>query len=68
MLKKFPEVIRMPVDRMRANVDFIQKTYPVLKGSVLLASLTEQPAALGYDVDCGGDCLSECDRCWVRFE
>lgn len=70
VLKKFPEVIRMDIERMRQNRDYLKETYPALNSNpkALLNSLTEQPAALGYDVDCGGDCMSECSRCWVRFE
>ena len=22
---------------------------------------------LGYNVDCEGNCMGECNRCWVRF-
>lgn len=69
MLKKFPEIVRLPVERMRENVALIQTSYPVMKKeAVLRATVVEQPQALGFDVDCGGDCKAECARCWVRFE
>lgn len=22
---------------------------------------------LGYDVDCEGSCIGDCNRCWARF-
>lgn len=68
MVAEFPELVRLPVRRLRENVELISKSYPILKGKALVASLASQPRALGYDVDCGGDCVSECSRCWVRFE
>lgn len=69
MLKRFPEIVRLPVERMRANVELMRTTYPVMrKETVLRVTVVEQPNALGFDVDCGGDCKSECAHCWVRFE
>lgn len=67
VVKKFPEVLRLTLERMNANVDQIQSTYPNIKGKMLINSVTESPAILGYDFDCEGDCKSECARCWVQF-
>lgn len=68
ILKKFPEVVRLPVERMAGNKDFIIESYPVFKnGTMLLNVVKETPAVLGYDFDCAGDCKSECARCWVQF-
>jgi mTERF len=67
MLKKFPELLRLDVqDRMRANVEFMQTTWNIT-GSRLVEAVKSQPQVLGFDVDCGGDCQSECARCWARF-
>ncbi len=69
-VKKFPEVVRLPIERMEENLQYIRDNFPVLadRPEALKASLSEQPHALGNDVDCGGDCAGECKRCWVRFE
>lgn len=69
MVAKFPELIRLPLDRIQQNINHIRTTYPVLsREAALRDSLASQPAAFGFDVDCSGDCMSECSRCWVRFE
>lgn len=67
VLRNFPEVLALSVSRMKENVDFIQRTYPVLKGDKLTKAILENPAVLGFDFDCEGDCKSECARCWVQF-
>lgn len=67
VVKKFPEVLRLTMERMRENVGFVQKNYPHIKGAVLANSVKETPAVLGFDFDCEGDCKSECARCWVQF-
>lgn len=67
LIPKFPEVLALSVNRMRENVNYIQRTYPNLKGKLLKNAINANPAALGYDFDCEGDCKSECARCWVQF-
>lgn len=67
VIKKFPEVIRLTIDKMTDNVATIQKNYPNLKGALLINSVKATPAVLGFDFDCEGDCKSECARCWVQF-
>lgn len=67
VIKKFPEVLRLTLDRMNENIETIQKTYPNIKGAMLTNSVKADPAVLGFDFDCEGDCKSECARCWVQF-
>lgn len=67
ILKKLPEVLRLPLSRMTANIDLIQSNYPSLKDALLQNSVKANPSVLGYDFDCEGDCQSECARCWVQF-
>ena len=69
VLKKFPEALNLDVgERMAANMAYLQKEYPAFKKGVMLKNaVLEQPAILGFSVDCGGDCMSECNRCWARF-
>ena len=57
-IKQFPEVIRLPIERMEQNLEYIRTNFPVLaaRPDALKLSLIEQPHALGNDVDCGGDC------------
>lgn len=67
LIKEFPEVLALGVDRMKTNVNYISKTYPSLKGNRLTRAVIDNPAVLGYDFDCEGDCQSECVRCWAQF-
>lgn len=67
LLVKFPELLGVGVTRMRDNVSTIERTYPSLKGAGLTRAVISNPAVLGYDFDCEGDCKSECARCWVQF-
>lgn len=67
VVKKFPEVLRLKVGRMRENIEFIRKNYAHIQGALLVNAVKETPAVLGFDFDCEGDCQSECERCWVQF-
>lgn len=67
LIKDFPEVLALGVNRMETNVNYISKTYPSLKGKLLTRAVIDNPAVLGYDFDCEGDCQSECVRCWAQF-
>lgn len=67
VLKSFPEVLAVSTKRMADNVRHIQLTYPALKDARLVNAVLDNPAVLGYDFDCEGDCKSECARCWVQF-
>lgn len=67
VVKAFPEVLACDVNsRLAANVKCLENQYK-LSGPVLTQAVLRQPQVLGYTVDCGGDCVGECNRCWVRF-
>lgn len=67
VVKKFPEVLRVGIERMNENLEYVQRSYPHIKGTLLKNSVKDTPAVLGFDFDCEGDCKSECARCWVQF-
>jgi len=67
VLTKFPEVLALDVaSQLQKNVDTLQSQWFV-RGLALKKLLRTQPQVLGYNVDCGGDCQGDCNRCWVRF-
>lgn len=67
LVKAFPELLAAGVEgRLRPNVEVLQKQWR-LQGDTLTKAVLRQPAVLGYSVDCGGDCVGECNRCWARF-
>ena len=53
-------------ERLQANIAKLEKEWKI-KGPAVAGVLKRQPRVLGYSVDCLGDCIGECDRCWVRF-
>jgi hypothetical protein len=69
VLKVFPECLNLDVEkRMRANLTYLAASWPAFKDSKRLkAAVLDKPSILGFSVDCGGDCVSECNRCWARF-
>ncbi|KAK9271127.1 hypothetical protein L1049_026716 [Liquidambar formosana] len=67
LLKKFPEVLGCSLeDELRINVQVLEKDWGI-KGKSLRNLLLRNPKVLGYNVDCKGDCMAQCTRCWVRF-
>ncbi|KAG2495410.1 hypothetical protein HYH03_006358 [Edaphochlamys debaryana] len=67
VVKAFPELLACDTEsRLRANTAQLQKQWR-LEGAALSKAVLRQPQVLGYSVDCGGDCIGECNRCWVRF-
>ncbi|XP_010256365.1 PREDICTED: uncharacterized protein LOC104596778 [Nelumbo nucifera] len=67
LLKKFPEVLGCSVeDELRTNVRVLEEEWGI-KGKSLRNLLLRNPRVLGYNVDCKGDCMAKCTRCWVRF-
>ncbi|GFP81307.1 hypothetical protein PHJA_000274000 [Phtheirospermum japonicum] len=67
ILKKFPEVLGCSLENeMKANVRVLEKEWGI-KGKTLRNLLLRNPRALGYNVDCKGDCVAQCTRCWARF-
>lgn len=66
-VKTFPEVLGCDVQQqLQANVDKLYVDWK-LQGDVLVKAVLRNPAVLGYNVDCMGDCAGECNRCWARF-
>lgn len=67
VVKAFPEVLACDVeDRMQANLDMLAATYK-MKPAQLKKAVLRMPSILGFNVDCEGTCIGECNRCWVRF-
>lgn len=67
MLKKFPEVVGCSLENeLKTNVQILEKQWGI-KGKSLRSLLLRNPKVLGYIVDCKGDCMALCTRCWVRF-
>ncbi|XP_059631924.1 uncharacterized protein LOC132274619 [Cornus florida] len=67
LLKKFPEVLGCSFeDELRTNVQVLEKDWGIT-GKSLRNLLLRNPKVLGYNVDCKGDCMAQCTRCWVRF-
>ncbi|KAI5071465.1 hypothetical protein GOP47_0013716 [Adiantum capillus-veneris] len=66
-LKKFPEVLGCLLEEeMQKNVQILEKEWGI-SGTSLRNLLLRNPKVLGYNVDCKGDCMAQCTRCWVRF-
>ncbi|KAH1096667.1 hypothetical protein J1N35_013588 [Gossypium stocksii] len=67
LLKKFPEVLGCDIEHeLKTNVKILEKDWGI-KGKSLKNLLLRNPKVLGYNVDCKGDCMAQCTRCWVRF-
>ncbi|GAV59358.1 mTERF domain-containing protein [Cephalotus follicularis] len=67
LLKKFPEVLGCSLEHeLKTNVQILEKQWGI-KGKTLRNLLLRNPKVLGYNVDCKGDCMAKCTRCWVRF-
>ncbi|BFG41110.1 uncharacterized protein Pyn_04118 [Prunus yedoensis var. nudiflora] len=67
VLKKFPEVLGCNLEHeLKTNVQVLEKEWGI-KGKSLRNLLLRNPRVLGFNVDCKGDCMAQCTRCWVRF-
>ncbi|KAL3678279.1 hypothetical protein R1sor_021235 [Riccia sorocarpa] len=65
VLKKFPELVNC-LDTIELNMGILNKEWGI-KGNTLKNLIIRNPRVLGYNVDCKGDCMAKCTRCWVRF-
>ena len=66
-VKSFPEVMALPVEeQLQHNVEKLKKDWK-MTDKVIPNVIKRQPAVLGYNVDCEGNCQGDCNRCWVRF-
>ncbi|ESQ38629.1 hypothetical protein EUTSA_v10028979mg [Eutrema salsugineum] len=67
VMKKFPEVLGCSLeDEMKPNIGILENQWGIT-GKSLRNLLLRNPKVLGYNVDCKGDCVAQCTRCWVRF-
>ncbi|CAN6459121.1 unnamed protein product [Victoria cruziana] len=66
LLKKFPEVLGCELEGMKQNVETLERQWGI-SGKSLRSLLLRNPKVLGYYVDCKGDCIAKCTRCWARF-
>lgn len=66
LIRKFPQVLGLPLGLMRSNVDKLTMSYR-LQGPALAAALQRKPNVLGAITDCEGDCQGNCSRCFVQF-
>ncbi|GAU15943.1 hypothetical protein TSUD_41660 [Trifolium subterraneum] len=67
LLKKFPEVLGCNLEEeLKANITILKEQWSI-EGKSLRNLLLRNPKVLGYNVDCKGDCMAQCTRCWVRF-
>ena len=67
LLKKFPEVLGCNLEEeLKGNVKILEEQWSI-KGNSLRKLLLRNPKVLGYNVDCKGDCIAQCTRCWARF-
>ncbi|KDP47092.1 hypothetical protein JCGZ_03900 [Jatropha curcas] len=67
LVKKFPEVLGCSLEHeLRNNVKILEKDWGI-KGKSLRNLMLRNPKVLGYNIDCKGDCMAQCTRCWVRF-
>lgn len=66
VLKKFPELLDCRDSLMQHNLGILDKEWGIT-GKTLKNVIKRNPHVLGYSVDCKGDCMAQCTRCWVRF-
>lgn len=67
LLKKFPEVLGCKLEEeLKGNVKILKEQWSI-EGKSLRNLLLRNPKVLGYNVDCKGDCIAQCTRCWARF-
>lgn len=66
LVTKFPESVGLTEQEIRASVGTLDSSWGIT-GKFLKNLLVRNPQALGYNVDCKGDCMGQCTRCWVRF-
>ena len=68
LLKKFPEVLGCNLEEeLKGNVKILEEQWSI-KGNSLRKLLLRNPKVLGYNIDCKGDYIAPCTRCWARFQ
>jgi hypothetical protein len=67
VLRSFPEALNLDAEeQLRKNVAKLGKEWKI-QGPAARGCVKRTPRLLGYTLDCSGDCIGLCDRCWVRF-
>ena len=66
VISEFPEFLGCPPSLLQRNIEYVQRTFFV-KNKALVQTLLRKPRVLGNLVDCQGDCIGDCNRCWARF-
>lgn len=67
LIKMFPYALALDVEkRMKKNIEQMDRDWGI-SGAAVKRSILRKPEVLGYTLDCKGDCIAECDRCWARF-
>ncbi|KAI4339701.1 hypothetical protein MLD38_024613 [Melastoma candidum] len=65
ILKKFPEVLGCSLEQeLKNNVKVLDMEWGI-QGKTLRNLLLRNPKVLGYNIDCKGDCMAQCTRCWI---
>ena len=68
LVQAFPEALGLDVQTVLApSVALLAKSYGIAAPATLAGVLARKPTVLGNTVDCSGDCVGECNRCWARF-
>lgn len=66
VVKVFPEVLGQQPDlRLAENTRHLDKQWKIT-GAALKSTVQRRPQILGYNVDCAGDCVGECNR-WASL-
>lgn len=65
LVAAFPEALGLEAALVRDSVVVLDKLS--IRGDALHGLLHRKPQVLGNNVDCSGDCIGSCARCWVRF-
>jgi hypothetical protein len=65
LLLAFPEAVGCDLETvLKPNVQTLQRSYGLSTPAVLAGVLARKPQVLGNVLDCSGDCVGECNRCW----
>lgn len=68
VVQAFPEVIGCDVqDQLDAAVNWLATKCFIPRGKFMVKTIKRKPEVLGYNIDCEGTCVGECNRCWVRM-
>lgn len=67
VLDDFPQMLGCEVEgRLAKNVAELETKWKLSRALVTKA-VKRKPEIMGYNIDCLGDCVGDCQRCWARF-